>query len=271
MTYVVRLLVAYILLVAPSLATADTGFLNRSVTLNGETYRYQVYVPLEWSGAQKWPVALYLHGNGSQGSDGSRQVAGGALPEEVFRNRERFPAVIVFPQARQGTWWSTPRMQEMALAAMDASVNEFNGDTERLYLMGFSMGGGGVLRLASRFPGRFAALVEVSGAVVLRPDYPEARKNEDLKTHSYLTAADPYTALAASIRHLPIRVFHGDADETVPVEHSRLLVAALKAANADADYTEYSKTNHNDAPDKAWAEPSLMTWLLAQRRKSGTN
>ena len=166
MTYALRLVVASVLLCVPSLAGADTGFLDRSVILNGETYRYQVYLPVEWTKAQKWPVALYLHGNGAQGSDGSRQIGGAALPEAIFKGRQQFPAVIVFPQAREGTWWSTPRMQEMALATVDASVKEFNGDADRLYLIGFSMGGGGALRLASRFPKKFVALVEVSGGVV---------------------------------------------------------------------------------------------------------
>ena len=45
-------------------AKRETGFLNRRVTLNGETYRYQVYVPLEWNKGKKWPVILFLHGAG---------------------------------------------------------------------------------------------------------------------------------------------------------------------------------------------------------------
>ena len=57
----------------------ETGFLNRRVTLNGETYRYQVYVPLEWNKGKKWPVILFLHGAGERGEDGlvqgGRQVA----------------------------------------------------------------------------------------------------------------------------------------------------------------------------------------------------
>jgi predicted peptidase len=270
---VIRLVLfaAIAILSSPSLVLADTGFLDRSVTANGETYRYQVYVPVEWTRAQKWPVVLYLHGNGGQGSDGSRHIGGASLPNEILEDRRRFPAVIVFPQAREGTWWSTPRMQEMALAAFDASVNEFNGDTDRFYLMGFSMGGGGVLRMALRFPSKFVALVEVSGGVVPRPEYPAARTNEDKKAHSYLSAPDPYAALAAAIKHLPVRVFHGDADEQVPVDHSRRLSAALKAANADVQYTEYPQTNHAGAAEKAWREPGLMSWLLAQRRKTGTN
>jgi predicted peptidase len=265
-----RLFVAFALLSVPRLAIADTGFLDRSVTLNGETFRYQVYVPVEWTNAHKWPVALFLHGGGGQGSDGSFHISWSTLPRAILEDRKRFPAIIVFPQAREGTWWSTPRMQEMAITAFDASVKEFNGDTDRAYLMGFSMGGGGVLRIASRFPTRFVALVDVSGVVVSLPGFPEPRTNEDKATHSYLSAPDPYAALATAIRHLPIRIFHGDADKTVPVEHSRQLVAALKGAGASVEYKEYPQTDHVDASQKAFTEPDLMTWLLAQRRKAAT-
>ena len=52
----------------------DTGFLNRSITLNGTNYHYAVYLPMEWSPKQKWPVILFLHGSGERGSDGLDQT-----------------------------------------------------------------------------------------------------------------------------------------------------------------------------------------------------
>ena len=48
---------------------ADTGFLDRTVTIGTVTYRYQVYVPAEHSGSKLWPVIVDLHGNGGQGAD----------------------------------------------------------------------------------------------------------------------------------------------------------------------------------------------------------
>ena len=38
---------------------------------------------------------------------------------------------------------------------------------------------------------------------------------------AFVSAADPFAALAMKIQHLPIRIFHGDADETVPMERIR--------------------------------------------------
>jgi len=266
MKVVVALIVAAAT-VAISLVSADTGFLDRATQFNGETYRYQVYVPLEWTKAQKWPVVLYLHGNGNQGDDGSLQLETTGISVAIRQQRKRFPMIVVFPQARQGTRWSTPRMQDMALALLDAAVLEFNGDSDRLYLTGFSMGGGGALRVASKWGGKFAAMVETAGGITPPPGAQPGRLlDEDIAAHPFLTAPDPFRVLAASLGDLPIRIHQGAGDETVPVEQSRNLVAALKALNANVTYIEYPRTKHVESADKTWADPETAAWLLARRR-----
>ena len=101
------------LLMLAATASAETGFLDRAITLNGDTYRYQIYVPLEWTKAQKWPVVVVLHGDGTQGSDGMRHTAPMGMVREIRANRHRVPAIVIFPQAREGTSWAVPRMQEL--------------------------------------------------------------------------------------------------------------------------------------------------------------
>jgi predicted peptidase len=249
-----------------SFSSTDTGFLDRTVTIAGEAYRYQVYVPLEWTPNQKWPVVIYLHGSGPRGSDGMSQV-NGAHAYAIRGDRSRFPAVFVLPQARVGTSWGAPAMQDMVLAEVDAAIKEFNGDPDRVYLTGFSMGGAGVVRMAGRWPDRFAALVDVSGPV--RPDMPgrpQDRIDEDLVTHPFLALKDPYGGAARVLHRLPIWVFHSAADSQVPVTESRQLVAALKAAGASVRYTEYPGADHNTTNINVWAEQELVPWLLAQRR-----
>ena len=75
MRFFLRLSLAFLfaaLAVVPrvSARTKETGFLDRSVTLHGTTYKYQVFVPDNWSSKQRWPVILFLHGAGERGSDG---------------------------------------------------------------------------------------------------------------------------------------------------------------------------------------------------------
>ena len=267
----VRIVIGSLLLLIPTAALADTGFLDRQVTIKGTAYRYQVYVPADFNPSQKWPVIVFLHDNGARGVDGLSQTNTG-LASFIRRDRARVPAIVVFPQAHPGSRWSTPVMHEQVLACLDAAAREFNGDADRYYLMGYSMGGQGVLRLASRWPDKFAALVDISGTVIAKsPSATNEQVALDVQTHPFLNAPDLYRALAQLILVTPIWVFHGDADASVPVEQSRQLVSALRSAGATVRYTEYSGADHS-IEDRALSEPELLPWLLSQRRKrSGTS
>jgi predicted peptidase len=250
----------------PNAALADTGFIDRKVTVGGNEYRYQVYVPADFKRSRKWPVIVFLHSNGAQGVDGRSQTNGG-LASIIRRDRARVPAIVVFPQATPGSRWSGPVMHEQILACLDATAKEFNGDPDRFYLIGYSMGGQGVLRLASRWPERFAALVDISGTVIAKsPSATNEQVALDVQTHPFLTAPDLYRALAQVIAATPIWIFHGDADQSVPVEQSRQLVSALKSAGAQVRYTEYPGGGHA-IDERALSELELLQWLLSHTRK----
>src|SRR5882757_3158232 len=91
----------------------ETGFLDRNLVLQGETYRYQVYVPSNWTPARAWPVVLFLHGAGERGKDGLIQTEVG-IGSAIRRFPERYPAIVVMPQCREGAWWNNMPMQTMA-------------------------------------------------------------------------------------------------------------------------------------------------------------
>lgn len=248
-------------------AFADTGFLDRSVSMNGKSYAYQVYVPSDFSAKKAWPIVVNLHGNGAQGPDGLMPTARGTA-DYIRLNRSKFPAIAVFPQAEIGKRWLDKDMEELVIAELDQTMKEFNGDPSRIYLTGFSMGATGAYRIAYRWPDRFAAIMAVAGRIdtARAATYSDRDKQADRAANPWVAAADPYAALAERIHHIPIRVFHGDADETVPVEQSRLLVPALQRAKADVVYQEYKGATHVGAAEKAYADHDVVTWLFAQHR-----
>jgi predicted peptidase len=219
-------------------------------------YRYVVYVPPNWTAAEKWPVILFLHGSIERGDDGEKQSKV-CIANSVRKDPKRFPAILVMPQCRVGVDWSADPMEAQVFAALDASTKEFNGDRERTYLTGFSMGGGGTWVLAGRHPERFAALVPISGPIVWPPE--AAMREPDPK-------ANPYVKTAEKVAHIPVWVFHGDADKNVPVTESRRMADALKTLKADLKYTEYRGFAHFIC-DKVYDEAELQTWLFAQRIK----
>ena len=250
----------------PSVALAETGFVGRQITVGGNEYRYQVFVPADFKRGHKWPVIVFLHDNGGRGVDGVSHTKTG-LASMIRRERARVPAIVVFPQANPSSRWSSPVMQEQVLACLDATAKEFNGDLERFYLIGYSMGGQGVLRLASRWPDKFAALVDISGTVIAKsPSATNEQVALDVQTHPFLTAPDLYRALAQLIAATPIWIFHGDADESVPIDQSLQLFSALKSAGAQVRFTEYPGASH-EIEERALSEPELLKWLLSRTRK----
>jgi predicted peptidase len=256
---------------APSLATliaapavAQTGFLDRLITLGGEPYRYQVYVPADYTPSKTWPVIVSLHGNGRQGSDGMLQT-GTDFAIRIRENRAPFPAIVVFPQGRLGTRWFYPQMQQLVMAELDRTIAEFRVDTTRIYLHGYSMGATGSYRLAYKWPERFAAVVVVAGRVEPGVHYTPEEIDIDRTTNPVVATPDPFSTLAARLRKTPLWIFHGDADAQVPVDQSRRLFAALKSIGAPVRYTELPGADHDTAPPKAYADAELFRWLLNQR------
>lgn len=245
---------------APACApTSAEDFLTRTITINGASHGYRVYVPSGWTKEKAWPVILYLHGAGERGNDNLTQTRIGLGP--ALRRGEGFPCVVVMPQCLRNRWWPEAEMQAIAIKALDEAIAEFNGDPERVYLTGISMGGYGTWALARSNPGRFAALAPVCGgvrppaSVPIPPAAPEAA-----------SSPDPYAAVAEKVGRTPTWIFHGSADAVVPVTESRKMAEALKAIGNPVRYSEYEGVAHNSW-DRAYAEPELVAWLLAQRRQ----
>jgi predicted peptidase len=248
----------YLTLLLVGSLTAETGFLDREVELDGQKFLYQVYVPRDYTADRAWSAILFLHGSGESGANGITQTLIG-LPAAIRRNPERFPAIAVIPQSSPQRQWTDPVEQNQALAALEKSLKEFHVDPDRVYLTGLSKGGYGTWSLAAREPKRFAAVAPICGGAV-----PSRRTLERTggKESDFPSNADVAKTLGPA---LPIWVFHGGADPTVPPEASRNMVEALKAIGSGVKYTEYEGVGHNSW-DKAYGDPEFANWLLAQKR-----
>lgn len=215
-------------------------FQPRQVAVSGLPTVYQLFAP-DLDGPR--PVILFLHGAGESGRDGIAQTTVGLGPA-VRRDPKRFPALVVFPQASRGYGWRGFNL-DAAVAALEDVERSFEVDPDRVYVTGISMGGYGTWLLAAQQPERFAAAVPICGGL-------------DRLAGSHADAARRLTRIRQW-------AFHGDADDIIPVEESRAMVAALRDAGADVRYTEYAGVRHNSW-DRAYAEPELMPWLLRQKR-----
>jgi predicted peptidase len=246
-------------LVCPRSASAQTGFLDRSVTVGGRPYRYQVYVPAAYTTSnERWPTILFLHGAGERGNDGVFQTAVG-IASAIRRNPSHYPAIVVMPQVPpDSVWIGTPA--DVAIAALDQALGEFRTDANRVYLTGLSLGGNGTWNLAYKYPDRFAAIAPVCGFVTPFRRLPGSRAIVPSDTGVAM-----FAALAKRLGRLPTWIVHGEVDPVVPVIESRRAADAMKAAGGDVRYSEIIGGEHN-VWDNTYGSPQFREWLFAQRR-----
>ncbi len=227
-----------------------TGFLFRSLTLDGKVLNAAVYVPRSYDPARAWPLIVFLHGSGESGTDGSRQLAQG-LPRELVWNPQAWPFIVLMPQkASEDEEWE---LYDAAVMTLLAQVRrEYAVDPERIVLTGLSQGGHGAWVLAARHPATWSAVVAVCG-------YGPARRRQPGVFDG--TPAE----LAAAIGATPVWAFHGAADDVVPVAETRAMADALASAGGAPRVTIYPGVGHG-CWERAYGEPELPRWLLAQRR-----
>lgn len=264
MKFLLSLLLAVIGAACGAAPRTHGEFVERSVQIRGVAYRYQVFLPADKFKGKR-PVVLFLHGKGELGYDGKKPIQVGLGPY-LRANPDTFPAIAVFPQAPDNTQWMGD-VNQIAIAALDATLNEFEADPDRIYLTGLSMGGLGTWLLAMEHPDRFAALVPVCSNLTISTS-PESGVGMTVEAPASAVEMDPFLANVSKLRHIPVWIFHGGKDDLVPPIHAQRVNAALKSSGArEVHYTEFPNANHN-CWDPAYAQtPELWDWLFAQHRR----
>lgn len=197
--------------------------------------KYLLFLPADYGKTDKqWPLMLFLHGSGESGDDLSKVKAHG--PAKIVETKKDFPFILVSPQS-SGRGWNP----EVLNALLDDIVAKYKVDKDRIYLTGLSMGGYGTWALGAAHPERFAALVPICGG------------------------GNP--ADAPKLKDIPIWVFHGGKDNTVPLAQSERMVKALKDVGGNVQFTVYPEAGH-DSWTETYNNPKLYEWLLEQKRKS---
>jgi predicted peptidase len=246
---------------APARAQASAFQAGSFKAADGLTLPYRIFIPKNRDPKKAYPLVLAMHGAGERGTDNMLQLTTHNLATVWARdsNQAKYPSFVLAPQCPPypAVWVNTPFGQgtydfdkvaitspmKAAVELLDSIVKRYGIDTNRVYVAGLSMGGYATWALLTRYPKRFAAAIPICGG------------------------GD--TSKAPLFKQVPLWVFHGDSDHTVPVSASRQMVAALRKAGGTPVYTEYKGVDHGSW-GPALQEPKLADWLFAQKRSVTT-
>ncbi len=221
--------------------------------LDGYQMPYNLILPTDYDETKDYPVFMLLHGAGERGNDNELQMFHGV--DEMFTTRPELMAqtIILVPQCPEGEQWvdwpwengnyaldeiPESKALQTAIKLLQRILLDYACDTDRVYLMGISMGGFGTWDALVRHEELFAAGVPLCGG------------------------GDP--SKADILKEIPIWCVHGGSDTTVPFAGTKDMAKAITAAGGERiTFTAMAGYGHN-IWDAATTDGELIDWLFAQ-------
>mgnify|MGYP003630839742 CR=1 FL=1 len=264
--YIVKILGCCLMFILSGIAVAqDTELYKREYHIIGkESLPYRMMLPKDFDETKTYPLVLFLHGAGERGNDNELQLTHGASLFADNGNRERFPAIVIFPQCPVTDYWSNVKVDrnktgrkkfvykkggaptkalKLVMSLMEKQVALSFVDTARVYVVGLSMGGMGTFEILARKPQMFAAAMPICGG-----GHPQT-----------------VTSYAGSV---PLWIFHGAKDDVVGPGFSIEMVSAILGAGGFPRFTLFDSANHNSW-DPAFREPDFLSWLFDKSTSPG--
>ncbi len=256
-----NILLILLLFISSVVSAQDRDVFRKKIFIqNGDTLPVRIMYPKDFDSTKKYPLVLFLHGRGESGNNNESQLVHGS--SLFISNREKFPAIVVFPQCGKDSYWANVNIKTdengkrhfffrkggkptkamrllTAYLEQDLKQNK-NIDQNRVYVAGLSMGGMGTFELLRREPKTFAAAFAICGGDNVK----------NVKKYANST---------------PLWIFHGGKDDVVLPKYSIDVVNELKKRRAQPQFTLYPDANHNSW-DPAFAEPDLLSWLFSHKK-----
>lgn len=188
--------------------TTDSNFGFHEWVYDNTLFPYREAVIAADDAHSQPALVVYLHGGPKRGSDNISQMAEEAIYAIAdYLRRNCIHAVMIVPQCPDSLTWGV-RTNEAIKALVDEYVEENEVDSNRIYLLGGSMGGTGTWLMASAYPNLFAAAMPVAG--------------------------NPETANAGLVASTPVYAVMGTEDNLMTIPRVSTFMEQLKEGGGEA-------------------------------------
>ncbi|MEO1526880.1 MAG: protein kinase [Planctomycetota bacterium] len=227
----------------------------------GELDGYSLYLPTSHTQQEeRYPILVALTGAWGVGGPienvnhwGLARLIRDEEDMDIERNQLILDSfIVVMPHIQRGQYSDHP---ETVQEILESVIENFNGDSSRIYLTGLSRGGHGTWGLASKLPNTFAAIAPIAGNISDVEDFDALTRPAIWIAHntgdsSFENSLEAIEALEKRTDDTFVRLSNPDASETDYMEHRYLLTAPER--------------DHHDAWTEMYTRPELYKWLLAQ-------
>ncbi len=216
---------------------------------------YRIYVPYNYDSSKDYPVLTLLHGAGERGTNGTHQLTQGFPKLFDDTANVAFSSIVIAPHCPTEYRWvefywgdanysceAVPESEPLkaVVKVLNNVKNNYSVDEDRFYVSGMSMGGFGTWDLLARHSDMFAAAVPICGG------------------------GDP--SKANILKEIPIRTFHGTADNIVPLRATtNTYNAIIEAGGTKITYTALGGMDHF-IWDHVYQQDWVFDWLFQQNR-----
>ena len=227
------------------------------------------------------PLMIFLHGSGANGTNNLAQLS--HITDLMLSEAQDRGAFLYAPQTT--STWSSQAVTDEVMTMVDRAISTMNADRNRVYLTGYSLGSYGTWSMLSRYDGRFAAAIPLSGGLVAS-DFVASRlvdtpifalhARDDITTSANLTRTVLNSILTAAHEPLPTYPAASNpatfvmSNATIPFHNEfRGLVAEgensidflLTKPKLDLIYYESQLGGHSTLG--AFNSPVLYEWLFS--------
>jgi len=212
----------------------------------GNLYGYYEYLPVEFDPQHKnsYPIIFYWNGQNALSGNGREDIGEllkQGLPQYINEGKH-YPAIIISGMLPDWKGSKIAPFVDYILRRYKAHV-----DPTRVYMSGFSAGGGVTVRYIAKHPEHIAAYIAIAPAA--KPPHEDQPTDE--------------------MAQVPSWFIHNSGDMTVQIWRSNMWNKALRALGGDHKISRPDQETHY-AWKEVYSSEETWKWLLSKRKGMNT-